>query len=107
LGLGVEVIAVSPEKGVVHERDENIANLEALLKEKEAEIGDLRETISATLRVVREKEVALNHIYNSHGWKALLIYYKVRDKIFPVNAKRRKVAKFVWKLIGRLFGSST
>jgi MoaA/NifB/PqqE/SkfB family radical SAM enzyme len=41
-------------------------------------------------------EAELNRIYNSHGWKALLLYYKARNKIFPVESKRRKVAKFVW-----------
>jgi len=71
---GVEVRAVSPKNSVVDERDQYVANLEAL---------------------VREKEAALNHIYKSHGWRALLIYYKVRDKIFPVDSRRRKVAKFV------------
>ena len=39
----------------------------------------------------------LNRTYDSHGWKALLIYYKVRNKLFPVDSKRRKVAKVVWK----------
>jgi glycosyltransferase involved in cell wall biosynthesis len=33
--------------------------------------------------------------YNSHGWRALMIYYRIRDKIFPVNSNRRKGAKFV------------
>lgn len=92
---GVEVLAVSSEYSVVHGRDQNISNLEASVREKEAEIGDLR-------RVVREKEAALNHIYNSHGWKALLIYYKVRDTIFPVGSKRRKIAKFVWNVFVNL-----
>ena len=64
---GVAVLAVSPKNSVTDERDQNIANLEALVREKEAEIGNLR-------RVVREKETTLNHIYNSHGWKGLLIY---------------------------------
>lgn len=70
---GVEVLVVSPKNSAEDQRDQYVANLEAL---------------------VREKEEALNYIYNSHGWKALLIYYKVRDKIFPVGSRRRKVAKF-------------
>ncbi|MDH4264504.1 MAG: glycosyltransferase family 4 protein [Deltaproteobacteria bacterium] len=53
----------------------------------------------------REKEAILNHIYNSHGWKALIVYYKLREKIFPVNSRRRRAAKFVrnftWKICGR------
>jgi hypothetical protein len=71
---GVEVLAVSPKNSVVDEKEQYVAYLEAL---------------------VREKEATLNHIYNSQGWRALLIYYKVRDKIFPADSKRRKVAKFL------------
>lgn len=92
-------MAMSPENGVVHEKDQNMANLEVLLKEKEAEIGNLRGTISQRDVHIANLETTLNNIYNSHGWKALLIYYKVRDKIFPLNSKRRKVAKFVWSFI--------
>lgn len=48
------------------EKDENIRNLESLLK---------------------EKEITLNRIYKSRGWKALLTYYKLRDKILRFKSK--------------------
>lgn len=47
-------------------------------------------------------EAELNRIYNSHGWKVLALYYKVRDNIFPVNSKGRKVAKAVWNVFCKL-----
>ena len=47
-------------------------------------------------------EAELNRIYDSHGWKALALYYKVRDHILPANSKRRKVAKGFWKLFREL-----
>jgi hypothetical protein len=47
-------------------------------------------------------EAELNRVYDSHGWKALALYYKVRDHIFPVNGKRRKAAKVVWNVFCRL-----
>jgi hypothetical protein len=47
-------------------------------------------------------EAELNRIYDSHGWKVLLLYYKARNKILPVESKRRKVAKFVWNLFVNL-----
>jgi len=47
-------------------------------------------------------EAELNRIYNSHGWKALALYYKMRDNIVPVNSKRRKVAKLVWNAFCKL-----
>jgi hypothetical protein len=46
-----------------------------------------------------EKEAALKNIYNSHGWKALLEYYQVRDNIFPADSKLRHAAKYLWKNI--------
>jgi len=46
-------------------------------------------------------EYLLHRIYNSHGWRALVIYYKIRDKIFPVNTRRRRVAKFVWNIFSQ------
>jgi organic radical activating enzyme len=38
--------------------------------------------------LLKEKEMTLNNIYRSRGWKALLIYYRVRDKIFSVNTSK-------------------
>jgi len=51
---------------------------------------------------VANLEAELNRIYNSHGWKALALYYKMRDNIVPVNSKRRKVAKLVWNAFCKL-----
>lgn len=38
----------------------------------------------------------LETIYNSHGWKLLMCYYKFRDKILPLGTLRRKVAKAIF-----------
>jgi glycosyltransferase involved in cell wall biosynthesis len=35
----------------------------------------------------------------SFRWRALLIYCRIRDKIFPVNSNRRKAAKFIWYML--------
>jgi SAM-dependent methyltransferase len=48
--------------------------LEKTIKEKDRYISNLKSLLN-------EKEAALNRIYVSRGWKALQIYYKVRDKI--------------------------
>ena len=83
-------------KAIVEERQAQIGNLEAGIREKDNHIGNLeagvREKdnhISNLGDLIRQKEAALNHIYNSHGWKALLIYYRVRDKVFPANSHRK------------------
>jgi|GEM_PF-884213 len=44
----------------------------------------------------------LQLIYNSHGWKLLKFYYKLRDKMLPNNTKRRAAAKFCWKTLNRI-----
>jgi glycosyltransferase involved in cell wall biosynthesis len=68
----------------VEERDTRIESLEDAIREKDDHIGNLG--------------AALNHIYNSHGWKALLVYYRLRDRFLPVGSKRKKAAKFVWNI---------
>jgi hypothetical protein len=74
--------------------------------EKSSEIGHLNETLAQNYAhishlegVVGEKEAALNNIYSSHGWKALAVYYRVRNKIFPINTKRRLFTKLVFNAI--------
>lgn len=48
---------------------------------------------SVNERDVRISNLAaeLNRIYDSHGWKALLIYYKVRNKLFPEDSRARSI----------------
>jgi ubiquinone/menaquinone biosynthesis C-methylase UbiE len=76
-----------------------IASPKTFVKENQAEIANLSEAISQKDFHIVNLEATLNSIYNSRGWKALLIYYTVRNKIFPVNSKRRKAAKFMWNLL--------
>jgi len=74
-----------------------------LLKEKkEVETEELKKSLVEKDNRIRGLEQTINHIYNSHAWKALPIYYKVRDKIFPVGSKRRRVAKFLWNSLNNL-----
>jgi SAM-dependent methyltransferase len=66
--------------------------IDAVVAERDSRIGSLEEAI-------RKKEAVLNNIYNSHGWKALVIYYKIRDKIFPTNTKRRLFASRIFAIV--------
>jgi 2-polyprenyl-3-methyl-5-hydroxy-6-metoxy-1,4-benzoquinol methylase len=94
------------ENSVLHEKDQNIANLEALVKKKEAEIGNLNEAITQRDVHIANLEATLNHIYNSHGWKALLVYYGLRNRVLPLHSRRRVFAKIVFNVIfdpGRFF----
>jgi SAM-dependent methyltransferase len=54
-------------------------------------------TISQLEELVWEKEAALNGIYASYGWKVLLIFYRLIEKIFPMNTRRRLIAMVIFK----------
>ncbi len=64
-----------------------LCSFDAFVEERDTRIGSLEEAI-------REKDAALNHIYNSRGWKALLICYRLMNKIFPINTVRRLLFKY-------------
>jgi glycosyltransferase involved in cell wall biosynthesis len=100
-------------KGLIGQKDEEI---QTLIKERErltnelsvnerenlalkALIDQKKEELSSLQAAVDEREARLNRIYASHGWKALVAYYKTRDKFLPLGTRRREVAKSVWKLL--------
>ncbi len=81
----------------VMEKKAYIEGLESSIGERDSQIGSLNET-------VREKDILLAHIYNSHGWKALLLYYKSRDLVLPVGSRWRKTVKFFFLLPNMITG---
>ncbi len=90
----------------IREKDARIEDLEAAINGKDARIEDLQAAINGKEARIEdlqgatsEKDDALNNIYSSHGWKTLLFYYKVRDRIFPPSSRRRKAAKLAWNLL--------
>jgi glycosyltransferase involved in cell wall biosynthesis len=92
-------------------RDIQIVDLETELKRRDIQIGDLETNIKEKDVHVSDLKLeimnlnnTLNSIYSSHGWKALLIYYKVRDRLLPVNTKRRKIVKSLWNFLNKAVG---
>ncbi len=90
-------------EGVVREKEAEAEGLRVGLAEKEREIGSLNEIVTQKDArffhlegVVREKQASLNHIFNSHGWRALLVYYRARDRVFPGDTKWRLFAKIIF-----------
>lgn len=49
--------------------------------------------------LLKEKENQLNNIFESDGWKILLKYYRIRDKVFNPNSKIRFFAKIAKRVI--------
>lgn len=74
------------------EQQEFIAYLETELEEKQ-DRAEKDSHIAALEATIHEKELALSRIYNSSGWKALLVYYKWRDIIFRKNCRTPKTTK--------------
>src|SRR6185503_1436005 len=48
-----------------------------------------------------QQEQALARIYQSHGWRALLAYYKVRNLIFPPGSQRKFLAQKIFHALLR------
>jgi len=74
--------------------------IDALIKEQAAELSDKDQHIEALEAIIRQRDAALSHIHASHGWKALTMYYQLRDKLLPAGTQRTKIAKSFWKLLG-------
>ena len=90
----------------INQKATQISHLEGMVSEKDGEIGNLQEAINQKATQISqlesvgwEREATLNHIYNSHGWKALLAYYRARNRLLPVGTRRRKFAVSIFKLL--------
>lgn len=110
---------VNQLKEIMNNNSETVRNLEEILikkekelnyisntiKEKENEIENMKEVIKNKDYYLKDVENKYNdvnskleHIYNSHGWKFLLKYYRIRDIILPEGSKRRKLIKYFFKI---------
>jgi glycosyltransferase involved in cell wall biosynthesis len=85
-------------KRLLAAKDEEIRRLDEAAEQKKDQILRLEE-------LIREREAVLNRIYDSHGWKALSVYYRFRNKLLPEGSRRRSAAKsvraFVWNGFSR------
>ncbi len=95
------------------ERDNYIKNLESIIKDKDTHISKKEidiENLKDLLKVknsyiqsieqrINEKESYIQLIHQSHGWKLLEKYYRTRDRLLPLDTKRRKWAKLFFKLL--------
>ncbi len=89
-------------------RDIYVENLEYVVPEmnlailhQEHRVWERDARIRRLEGIIGEKDEALRNIYHSRGWKLLLILYKIRDMIIPLNSRRRDIAanliRFLWR----------
>lgn len=96
----IEKLSISLEENKV--LDEQIKKLNEQIKkhiEQEASNKNTVVSLQAENEHLKEKERILNNIYDSDGWKLLLKYYGVRDKLIPANGKVRLFAKLFKKIV--------
>jgi FkbM family methyltransferase len=72
------------------DRDQSVAELEALVKDKVGRIENLETSL-------RETEATVNRIYNSYGWKLLLLSYRMMGKILAVNSHLRNAVRRAYR----------
>lgn len=72
-----------------------ISGLEESLNENKQQLSNKDGHIQQLLLKDRE----LNHIYNSNGWRLLKKYYTARDRLIPVNSKRRLITSLLSRFL--------
>jgi GT2 family glycosyltransferase/2-polyprenyl-3-methyl-5-hydroxy-6-metoxy-1,4-benzoquinol methylase len=68
-------------------------------QELQAAINNGQKELSNMEELILQRNAALNNIYSSHGWKILMAYYRLRNKVLPEGTRRRAAAKFLWRSI--------
>jgi glycosyltransferase involved in cell wall biosynthesis/ubiquinone/menaquinone biosynthesis C-methylase UbiE len=71
------------------------------LDERRKELDEKDDRVASLNVLIQQREAILSHIYSSHGWKALTVYYQLRNKFLPEGTTRREIAKAFWKFLGK------
>ena len=72
----------------INTKDVCIGELEDIVRDKEVSIGEFED-------MVRDKESLLNHIYNSRGWRALMVYSRIKERVLPQGSWQRALVRSV------------
>jgi glycosyltransferase involved in cell wall biosynthesis len=56
------------------------------------------ENLSNIISDIRERESNIQRVYAGNGWKLLMKYYKLRDRLLPVGTGRRKFSDLIFRL---------
>ncbi len=94
-------------KRAILEKDAFISRLEEQIQSKNTYIGQIESTKNELQNILKKKDEELSRIFNSNGWKGLMFYYKIRDKILPPYTRRRSIVKRVGHKIINIFLKNT
>ena len=72
------------------------------LADKDQQLTQLRVILEQQSQQLTEQETALLRIYQSHGWKGLALYYRVRNGLLPEGTRRRSSAKKIFHVAAGL-----
>jgi hypothetical protein len=75
------------------------SQLQVAIEARRKELDEKKVCITSLEELIQQREAVLSQIYSSHGWKALTVYYRLRNKILPEGTRRRAAAKFLWRSI--------
>jgi glycosyltransferase involved in cell wall biosynthesis len=73
-----------------------ISHLRSTIRDRERSIVTKDTYIKMIEEQIQEKDEALNAIYTSHIWQAARVYYRIRDRLLPLNSKRRLFLRLLW-----------
>jgi GT2 family glycosyltransferase/ubiquinone/menaquinone biosynthesis C-methylase UbiE len=88
----VEITRMDQERLALQEK---VAGAQKTVGNLRRERDALTDELTVQERAVAKSTQTLNQIYASRGWKALSVYYRLRDKLLP-KGLRRGVAKALW-----------
>jgi len=66
-----------------------LRTLSAQVGQKESAVQELRTSLAQRDEAARNLEATLNQIQNSHGWRILQYYYRLRNKLLPLAVIKR------------------
>jgi GT2 family glycosyltransferase len=87
------------EKVSSEKKDQQLIQFAADCDRLDQEVIQSHAWLDQQLRRLEDNEMALNCVHNSHGWKALLTYYELRNRLLPNGTRRRVFATFVFHTI--------
>ena len=85
----------------LEKKERLIESLKSMQAEQRQAVEAFRKEVIRFSELVRQLETHLNRIQSSNGWKALQLYYRLREQVFPPGSRRRKAVRILWRAATR------